>query len=255
MIVCFQNADIYLLDDPLSAVDAHVGKHLFERVIGPGGLLDSRTRVLVTHALHWLPQVDEVLVVCGGRICERGTYQQLSEDGGSQLSRLLREGKAATDGEKKEERVESEVGSGGISRQVSSSSPHQTVGSWNSVDSSDASVRHRPRQISLNRQTSRTLSDSPRPALENTISQVSSVVAGGGGGAEAAGDKTGMSRIIEEEEAETGQVSWLAYLDYLYARGVLLFLVSVLSYAVNSGLLVHSASHRFEYTNSPEFTA
>ena len=35
----YQDEDIYLLDDPLSAVDAHVGKHLFQKVIGPKGLL------------------------------------------------------------------------------------------------------------------------------------------------------------------------------------------------------------------------
>ena len=35
----YQNNDIYLLDDPLSAVDAHVGKHIFDKVVGPEGLL------------------------------------------------------------------------------------------------------------------------------------------------------------------------------------------------------------------------
>lgn len=38
----YSSADVYLLDDPLSAVDAHVGKHLFERVIGPKGLLKDK---------------------------------------------------------------------------------------------------------------------------------------------------------------------------------------------------------------------
>ena len=38
----YANKDIYLLDDPLSAVDAHVGKHIFENVIGPNGLLKHR---------------------------------------------------------------------------------------------------------------------------------------------------------------------------------------------------------------------
>lgn len=36
------NSDIYLLDDPLSAVDAHVGKHIFEKVVGPMGLLKNK---------------------------------------------------------------------------------------------------------------------------------------------------------------------------------------------------------------------
>ena len=38
----YQDADIYLLDDPLSAVDSHVGKHIFEEVIGPNGLLRNK---------------------------------------------------------------------------------------------------------------------------------------------------------------------------------------------------------------------
>jgi ABC-type multidrug transport system fused ATPase/permease subunit len=40
----YQQADIYLMDDPLSAVDAHVGKHIFEKVIGPEGLLQGKVR-------------------------------------------------------------------------------------------------------------------------------------------------------------------------------------------------------------------
>ena len=38
----YQDCDIYFLDDPLSAVDAHVGKHIFERVIGPQGMLKNK---------------------------------------------------------------------------------------------------------------------------------------------------------------------------------------------------------------------
>ena len=38
----YQDEDIYLLDDPLSAVDVHVGKHLFQNVIGPGGILKQK---------------------------------------------------------------------------------------------------------------------------------------------------------------------------------------------------------------------
>ena len=40
----YQQADIYLMDDPLSAVDAHVGKHIFEKAIGPEGLLQGKVR-------------------------------------------------------------------------------------------------------------------------------------------------------------------------------------------------------------------
>ena len=39
------NADVYLLDDPLSAVDSHVGKHIFDKVIGPRGKLRKKARI------------------------------------------------------------------------------------------------------------------------------------------------------------------------------------------------------------------
>ena len=38
----YQEADIYILDDPLSAVDSHVGKHIFDKVIGPDGMLSRK---------------------------------------------------------------------------------------------------------------------------------------------------------------------------------------------------------------------
>ncbi|KAI9346900.1 hypothetical protein BDR26DRAFT_892813 [Obelidium mucronatum] len=76
----YANSDIVLIDDPLSAVDAHVGKHLFERCIR--GALGSRTRILVTHQLHFLPQCDKIVVMKEGEIAEQGTYQELIANGG-----------------------------------------------------------------------------------------------------------------------------------------------------------------------------
>ena len=66
-------------DDPLSAVDAHVGRHIFDKVIGPEGALKSKTRILVTHAINYLAQVDEIIVLKDGEIAERGTYQELRD--------------------------------------------------------------------------------------------------------------------------------------------------------------------------------
>ena len=59
----YNNADVYLLDDPLSAVDSNVGKHIFEKVIGPKGVLRRKTRVLVTHGISYLPQVILILTI------------------------------------------------------------------------------------------------------------------------------------------------------------------------------------------------
>lgn len=57
----YAKADIYLLDDPLSAVDTHVGKHLFEECIKK--YLHGKTRVLVTHQLQFLKQADLIIIM------------------------------------------------------------------------------------------------------------------------------------------------------------------------------------------------
>ncbi|KRZ36397.1 Multidrug resistance-associated protein 1, partial [Trichinella pseudospiralis] len=73
----YQNADIYLLDDPLSAVDSHVGQHIFENVISNNGLLKNKTRVFVTHGLGYLKDADKIIVLNNGTISEIGTYNEL----------------------------------------------------------------------------------------------------------------------------------------------------------------------------------
>lgn len=76
----YQNYDLYLLDDPLSAVDSHVGKHIFDKVrrfpwtlsftgcfqvIGPTGMLRNKTRILVTHGVTFLKNADQVALIEG----------------------------------------------------------------------------------------------------------------------------------------------------------------------------------------------
>jgi ATP-binding cassette subfamily C (CFTR/MRP) protein 1 len=74
------DADIVLLDDPLSAVDAGVSKHIVEQCLLSGPLAD-KTRVLVTHHLDVLPQADHIILLQNGRIVEQGTYDDLIETG------------------------------------------------------------------------------------------------------------------------------------------------------------------------------
>uniref|UniRef100_A0A8C1G3C4 Multidrug resistance-associated protein 1 n=1 Tax=Cyprinus carpio carpio TaxID=630221 RepID=A0A8C1G3C4_CYPCA len=102
------NCAVYLLDDPLSAVDAHVGKHIFEKVIGPQGLLQGRTRVLVTHGLSFLPQADLILVMVDGEITEMGSYTELLGRQGA-FAEFLRT-YASTEQEEVEESVGGEAG-------------------------------------------------------------------------------------------------------------------------------------------------
>ena len=62
-------------DDPLSAVDAHVGSHIFKRCIQQA--LAQKTRLLVTHQLHLLEHADWIICMDGGSIVEQGTFDEL----------------------------------------------------------------------------------------------------------------------------------------------------------------------------------
>lgn len=68
----YRKADIYLMDDPLSAVDAHVGSQLFDECIGPKGFLarQNSTRILATHQVHFLKEADWIIVLHHVRIIE-----------------------------------------------------------------------------------------------------------------------------------------------------------------------------------------
>lgn len=69
----YSKSDIVLLDDPLSAVDAYVGKAILENCLLNGPLSD-RTRILVTHSLHVLDKLDYIYVMDNGEVIEQGTY-------------------------------------------------------------------------------------------------------------------------------------------------------------------------------------
>jgi len=96
----YADTDIYLMDDPLNAVDVHVGRHIFDNVIGPKGILRDRTRVLVTNKLSVLPEADYIIVLKEGKVTEKGSYENLLKSRGlfSQLLvRYLLENKTNTD--------------------------------------------------------------------------------------------------------------------------------------------------------------
>mmetsp|Transcript_53178 Transcript_53178/g.79395 ORF Transcript_53178/g.79395 Transcript_53178/m.79395 type:complete len:1217 (-) Transcript_53178:551-4201(-) len=90
----YHDADIYLLDDPLAAVDAHVGRHLFEKcivdelILGKGSVWSNREStnrrivILVTNALQYLrnPHVSRIVVLKNGAVEETGSYQELTSN-------------------------------------------------------------------------------------------------------------------------------------------------------------------------------
>lgn len=71
----YANADIYLLDDPLSAVDPQVGSRIVDDCIL--GYLKEKTRILVTHQIQYLKSADQIIVLNNGSILARGNFEEL----------------------------------------------------------------------------------------------------------------------------------------------------------------------------------
>jgi ABC-type multidrug transport system fused ATPase/permease subunit len=75
----YNDADIYLLDDPFSAVDAHTAATLFNDCVMAA--LENKTVILVTHQVEFLSKVDRILVMERGEITQEGTYEELLQSG------------------------------------------------------------------------------------------------------------------------------------------------------------------------------
>ncbi|CAN6675143.1 metal resistance protein Ycf1p [Trichomonascus vanleenenianus] len=86
----YARADVYLLDDPLSAVDEHVGRHIIDNVLCGQGLLGTKTIILATNSITVLSSADTITMLSAGKIVETGTYNEVMESQG-QIYSLLKE--------------------------------------------------------------------------------------------------------------------------------------------------------------------
>jgi len=89
----YADLDVYLFDDPLSAVDAHVANHLFNRVISNGedSILRGKTKLFITNQTHYLNRVDNIIVMQEGKIVQYGTYDTLMKEENSPLVILMKD--------------------------------------------------------------------------------------------------------------------------------------------------------------------
>ncbi|XP_019669254.2 ATP-binding cassette sub-family C member 2 isoform X6 [Felis catus] len=228
----YQNSDIYVLDDPLSAVDAHVGKHIFNKVLGPNGLLKGKTRLLITHSIHFLPQVDEIVVLGNGTILEKGSYSTLLAKKGL-FAKILKtskkqmglEGEATVNEDSEEddcglmpsvEEIPEEVASLTMRRE---NSLHRTLS-----HSSRSSSRHR-----------KSLKNSLKTRNVNTLKEEEELVKG--------------QKLIKKEFIQTGKVKLSIYLKYLRAMGLCLIFFIIIAYVINAVAYIGSNLWLSAWTN------
>ncbi|WAR23566.1 MRP4-like protein, partial [Mya arenaria] len=91
----YMDADVYLLDDPLSAVDTAVGRHIFQRVVQ--GYLKKKPRILVTHQLQFVKEADQIVIIEEGEMIGKGTFHELSNSGIDFSSLLKHKGDKSDD--------------------------------------------------------------------------------------------------------------------------------------------------------------
>lgn len=211
----YNDADIYLLDDPLSAVDAHVGKHIFENVIGPTGILATKTRLLVTHGITYLKDVDNIYVVKYGEISESGTLQELINKKGDFADFLIQH---------LQEVNEEEEDLDDIKQQLESTL----------ATNPDTELR-----VKLERAISRSRSEShsETTSLNGYVSAESTISNEDGvrkrsitkkGSDSDLNDKTeNGQKLIEQEKSEVGSVKWDVYKHYLKSIGVSLTILTI----------------------------
>ncbi|XP_041372529.1 multidrug resistance-associated protein 1-like [Gigantopelta aegis] len=213
----YSDAEIFLLDDPLSAVDSHVGKHIFNHVVGSKGLLKNKTRILVTHGVHWLPMVEKIIVMVDGRVSELGSYDELlSHDG--PFAQFLKT--YFTQEEDVEEDPEIQALKSKILERVDS------VTSDTAATSGDeAGARSLTRRLS--RQKSKTVSetDGEKPTTKDTDLTKKADK----------GDK-----LIQEEKSETGKVKMTVYAQYAKSIGYMMSLIIVILFAAFQASSVYS---------------
>ncbi|XP_043211792.1 ATP-binding cassette sub-family C member 3-like isoform X6 [Amphibalanus amphitrite] len=233
----YSNSDIYFLDDPLSAVDSHVGKHIFENVIGPEGMLSKKTRILVTHGITYLPYTDTITVLKEGRVSETGPYKQLMDNKGAFSEFLLQYLTEAGEDEDVEEldeikhQLEETMGRQELQRQMSrvkreSECPSED-GSIPELKRS-ASVISGERNGSLRRRKSSQTKDE---AVQQTL-QPQPV-------APATEQKAG-AKLIEVEKSETGKVQLAVYGYYMKSVGVFLTMLTFMLYVAAQACSVGS---------------
>ncbi|XP_055548416.1 multidrug resistance-associated protein 1-like [Wyeomyia smithii] len=217
----YADADTYLFDDPLSAVDAHVGKHIFEKVIGPDGMLVGKSRLLVTHGISFLPFVEEIFVVKDGEISESGSYQRLLDQKGA-FAEFLTQHIQELDEEDEEMKLLQEV--------LTDESARQLVQRTISAQSSQSDERKPKKRIS--RQESRLSAGKEKPTALAT--------------------QADKSTLIEKEESATGAVTLTVYLKYIKAIGLSLGLWSIIFSVLTQGSGIYASLWLTDWSEDPK---
>ena len=201
----YARADIYLLDDVLSAVDGHVGRHIINNVLGPDGLLSGKTRVLATNSVPVLAECDEIYMLQDGRIIEHGSYEHLLTVKGGAMAEVIRT--ANEEGEAKDD---------DSSSSVATSEKHEQL-----IDDQDDLQDEEIEEVSEGLTHLAPIRPQPNGAARKssmmTLRRASTVSFVGPTGKKVSDEEREDSTVKTrqtEEASEQGKVKWSVYAEY-----------------------------------------
>ncbi|KAF2755816.1 multidrug resistance-associated protein 1 [Pseudovirgaria hyperparasitica] len=218
----YARADIYLLDDVLSAVDQHVGRHVIDNVLGPKGLLATKTRVLATNSIPVLLEADFIVLLRKGRIFEKGTYDQLMAMKG-EIANLIKSAQSEDQSEsdsKVSETSSDETVYGGESpppddeegRAEDIDGSRDTLAALEPLRPANGATRRKSSAVTLRRASSASFKGPRGKALDEEAG---------------AGVKTRQSK----EFSEQGKVRWSVYAEYAKESNIVAVAIYLLTLA------------------------
>ncbi|KAJ8319362.1 hypothetical protein KUTeg_004453 [Tegillarca granosa] len=234
---CYQDADVYLLDDPLSAVDSHVGRHIFDNIVGPNGLLKDKIseygsyKQLLSHNGAFAEFLRNYLT----EELENDELEAdlddigVAEDIVSQLGSVM--------GDEKAKKLQKQVSvissrirtmSGGSSENIT-----QKSGSVTSLTKSLGS--NGPGTPSLKSKSDHSHHKKDDGVAENMIKQVE--------------EKKKEDKLIKAESVETGSVKYTVFLSYLKSVGPILSPCIMLFYILYNVTSVYSNFWLSDWSN------
>ncbi|CAD5112740.1 DgyrCDS1959 [Dimorphilus gyrociliatus] len=208
----YADTDIVLLDDPMSALDVHVGRHIFEEAICSYLINElKRTVVLVTHQVQYLPKADNIIAMEGGKIVAQGTYGDICDN----YPHLVKSWE------------ETEM--------IKYMDPKKVK----SLNSSEIDLNRGINLFSSNLTRSSSIVSLPlsRISLDN-FEDIPSVVPQTKQNESDKGEETG--KLIDSEEIETGSVSWRVYKKFILAASIRFSVSTLLAYFIRQSLRVGS---------------
>jgi len=252
----YADADVLILDDILSALDAKVSSQVFHNCVR--NHLNGKTRIVATNQLHFVPDCDKVLVIAGGEVVEFGPPQQLMHTEGSAFAALMHEhlaseAKAEEEAKRRDERAakvgrapgveEEEKGAatgGGASASVGAAAV--TAGGGAALAASEITLeaggKSRPATGKAELAGAEDTNEGGSPGVDPTEpladtgscngTQKDSLVGGGADDKSKKQERKKRAKLIQEEKRAVGGISFKVYWGYVEAAGGICFFVTVL---------------------------